>query len=204
MTNGTGRRSFLPGYRVAGKTGTAQKVVNGGYIQGEYVASFVAFAPADKPRLAILCVIDGVPFYGGVVAAPVVQTVLLDSLRYLGVKPDSEAPMTPGKPMPGLEFQPVKKAATVPSVLGLPLFEAEKVLTQAGFKTMTEGKGEMVLDQIPHGDAQIEAGSNILLYLGTDASTPTLSRWWEDEDEDIEAIRSLTGRVPISASSLGR
>jgi len=111
--------------------------------------------------------------------------------------------LTPGKPLPGLEFPPIKKAAIVPSVLGQPLAEAEKILAQAGFKTITEGKGEMVLDQIPHGDAQVEAESNVLLYLGADASTPTLARWWEDEDEDIEAIRSLTGRIPISASSLG-
>ncbi|TGE32673.1 penicillin-binding transpeptidase domain-containing protein [Desulfosporosinus sp. Sb-LF] len=204
VTNGTGRRSFLPGYRVAGKTGTAQKVVNGGYVQGEYVASFVAFAPADKPRLVTLAVIDGVPFYGGVVACPVVQSVMLDSLRYLGIKPDPQAPMIPGKPMPGLEFPPIKKAAAVPSVLGLPLAEAEKVLTQAGFKGITEGQGEVVLDQVPHGDAQVEAGSNVLLYLGKDASAPTLAHWWEDEDEDIVAMRNLSGRVPISASPLGR
>lgn len=204
VTNGTGRRSFLPGYRVAGKTGTAQKVVNGGYIQGEYIASFVEFAPADNPRLAMLAVIDGVPFYGGVVAAPVLQSVMLDSLRYLGIKQDVQAPMTPGKPLPGLEFPPLKKAATVPSVLGLPITEAQKLLTQAGFKGMTEGQGEMVLDQIPPGDTQVEEGSNVLLYLGKDAATPTLARWWEDEDEDIEAIRSLAGRVPISVSPLGR
>ncbi|MDP4127993.1 MAG: penicillin-binding transpeptidase domain-containing protein [Bacillota bacterium] len=204
VTNGTGRRSFLPGYRVAGKTGTAQKVANGGYIQGEYIASFAAFAPADKPRLAMLAVIDGVPFYGGAVAAPVIQSVMLDSLKYLGVKPDTQAPLTPSKPMPGLEFPPIKKAANVPSVLGLPLAEAEKVLTGAGFKAITEGQGETVLDQIPHGDAQVEAGSNVLIFLGQDASTPTLANWWEDEDEDIEAIREFTGRVPISVSPLGR
>ena len=203
VTNGTGRRSFLPGYRVAGKTGTAQKVANGGYIQGEYVASFAAFAPADKPRLAMLAVIDGVPFYGGAVAAPVIQSVMLDSLKYLGLKPDTQAPLTPSKPMPGLEFPPIKKAATVPSVLGLPLAEAEKTLAGAGFKTITEGQGETVLDQVPHGDAQVEDGSNVLIYLGKDASTPTLAHWWEDEDEDIEAIRNFAGRVPISASSLG-
>jgi len=184
--------------------GTAQKVVNGGYIQGEYIASFVAFAPADNPRLAMLAVIDGIPFYGGVVAGPVIQSVMLDSLRYLGIKPDAQAPLTPGKPMPGLEFPPLKKAAAVPSVLGLPIAEAQKILNQAGFKGMTEGQGEMVLDQIPHGDTQVEEGSNVLLYLGEDASTPTLANWWEDEDEDIEAIRSLTGRVPISVSPLGR
>jgi stage V sporulation protein D (sporulation-specific penicillin-binding protein) len=204
VTNGTGRRAFLPGYRVAGKTGTAQKVVNGSYVQGEYVASFVAFAPADNPRLAILAVIDGVPFYGGVVACPVVQKVMLDSLKYLGIKPDPKAPMTPSKPLPGLEFAPVKKAAVVPSVLGLSLAEAEKTLTQAGFKTMTEGKGEFVLDQIPHGDARVESGSNVLLYLGQDASRPTFAHWWEDNDEDIEAIQSLGRRIPISVSPLGR
>jgi Cell division protein FtsI/penicillin-binding protein 2 len=204
VTNGTGRRSFLPGYRVAGKTGTAQKVANGGYIQGEYIASFVAFAPADKPRLAMLAVIDGVPFYGGAVAAPVIQSVMLDSLKYLGVKPDTDAPLTPSKPMPGLEFPPIKKAATVPSVLGLPLAEAEKALKDAGFAAITEGQGETVLDQIPHGDAQVEDGSNVLIYLGKDASAPTLANWWEDEDEDIEAIHDFAGRVPISASPLGR
>ncbi|MGI6119111.1 MAG: penicillin-binding transpeptidase domain-containing protein [Desulfosporosinus sp.] len=204
VTNGTGRRSFLPGYRVAGKTGTAQKVANGGYIQGEYIASFVAFAPADNPKLAMLAVIDGVPFYGGAVAAPVLQTVMYDSLRYLGIKPDPNAPMTPGKPMPGVEFAPIKKAATVPSVLGLPIGEAQKVLTQAGFKGIIEGQGEVVLDQIPHGDTEVEEGSSVLLYLGNDASAPTLARWWEEEDEDIEAIRGLTGRIPISVSPLGQ
>jgi len=204
VTNGTGRRSFLPGYRVAGKTGTAQKVANGAYVQGEYVASFVAFAPADNPKLAMLAVIDGVPFYGGVVAAPVIQSVMLDSLRYLGIKPNVQAPMIPGKPLPGLEFLPLKKAATVPSVIGLPIAEAQKVLTGAGFKGITEGQGEMVLDQIPNADTQVEEGSSVLLYLGKDASTPTLANWWEDQDEDIEAIQSMPGRVPISASSLGQ
>ncbi|MGC7870346.1 penicillin-binding transpeptidase domain-containing protein [Desulfosporosinus sp. SYSU MS00001] len=204
VTNGTGRRSFLPGYRVAGKTGTAQKVVNGAYIQGEYIASFVGFAPADKPRLAILAVIDGVPFFGGAVAAPVVQSVMLDSLKYLGVKPDFQAPLTPGKPMPGVEFPPLKKAATVPSVLGMTVAEAEKALSGAGFKVQTEGQGETVLDQIPHGDTQVEEGSNVLLYLGKDAAAPTLAHWWEDDDEDVEAINSLAGRIPISASPLGQ
>jgi len=204
VTNGGGRRGFLPGYRVAGKTGTAQKVVNGGYIQGEYVASFVAFAPADNPKLAMLVVIDGVPFYGGVVAAPVVQSVMLDSLRYLGIKPDANAPTTIGKPMYGLEFPIIKKAATVPSVIGLPLAEAQTVLTKAGFKAMTEGQGEMVIDQIPHADTQVEEGSSVLLDLGKDASTATLANWSEDPDEDVEAMKGMTGRVPISVSPLGR
>jgi stage V sporulation protein D (sporulation-specific penicillin-binding protein) len=74
---------------------------------------------------------------------------MLDSLRYLGIKPDVKAPLTPGKPMPGLEFPPIRKAATVPSVLGLPIAEAQKVLTQAGFMGITEGQGEWYLTKFP-------------------------------------------------------
>ncbi|MGI6450326.1 MAG: stage V sporulation protein D [Desulfitobacteriia bacterium] len=200
VTNGTGRRAFLPGYRVAGKTGTAQKVVDGRYIQGEYIASFVAFAPADDPKLTVLVVIDGVPFYGGVVAGPVVQAVMLDSLKYLGIKPDPDAPLAPGKPMYGVEYPPVKKGAVVPSVLGQPPAEAQKTLTAAGFKVMIEGKGASVIDQIPHGEATVEAGSTVIIYLGPEAGEPAVAPWYEVYDPDIEAIESMGPRIPISAN----
>jgi len=198
VTNGTGRRTFLPGYRVAGKTGTAQKVGDGGYIQGEYVASFIGFAPADNPRLAVLVIVDGVPFYGGVVAAPVVQAVMLDSLKYLGVKPDPKAPLAPGKPMYGVEYPPVKKAAVVPSVLGYTVAEAQEELKKAGFKVMIEGKGANVIDQIPHGEAKVEQGSTVILYLGPEAGQPTLAPWLEETDPDVEAMENFGSRVPIS------
>lgn len=204
VTNGTGRRAFLPGYRVAGKTGTAQKVANGAYIQGEYIASFVAFAPADKPKVAILAVIDGVPFYGGAVGGPVIQAVMLDTLKYLGVKQDLNAPLTPGKPMPGLEFSPVKEAAQVPSVLGMSQENAQKTLVNSGFKVIIEGSGPIVIDQIPHADASVESGSSVLLHLGQEQTQPAMAQWLEDEDEDVEAMRSLPNRVPITSSLLGQ
>lgn len=197
VTNGTGRRAFLPGYRVAGKTGTAQKVANGSYVQGEYIASFISFAPADNPRLAILAVVDGVSFYGGTVAAPIVQSVMLDSLKYLGVKPDMGAPLTP-KPLYGVEFPIIKKAAEVPSVLGQPLADAQEALKKAGFQVMTEGSGNTVIDQIPHAEASVEQGSSILLYLGTEAGKQTLGSWWREIDEDVEAIESIGPRIPLN------
>lgn len=200
VTNGTGRRTFLPGYRVAGKTGTAQKVVNGAYIQGDYVASFIGFAPSNNPRLAILVIIDGVPFYGGVVAAPVFQSVMLDSLKYLGVKPDPNAPLAPGEPMYGVEYPPVKVAAVVPSVLGYSQAEAETSLKKAGFKIEIQGKGPNVIDQIPNGDAKVEKGSTVILYLGPEIGKQTLAPWREVVDEDVEAIKSLGARIPISGS----
>lgn len=198
VTNGTGRRTFLPGYRVAGKTGTAQKVGGGGYIQGEYVASFIGFAPADNPKLAILVVVDGVPFYGGVVAAPIFQAVMLDSLKYLGVKPDPKAPLAPGKPMYGVEFPPAKVPATVPSVLGHTQAEAQSLLQKAGFKVLVEGQGSSVVDQIPHGDTSVEKGSTVILYLGPEAGKPSLAPWRELFDPDVEAIDSIEPRLPIS------
>jgi len=197
VTCGTGRRAFLPGYRVAGKTGTAQIVRDGFYVQGEYVASFVAFAPANDPKIAILCVIDGVPFYGGVVACPIVQSVLLDSLKYMGVKPDGTAPLAPTPPLPEQIFPPVKNPAVVPFVAGLTLEEATKTLQTAKLSVMTEGSGSVVLDQIPYGNAQVEEGSTVLLYLGDgEASAPAISNWWEMEDPDIEAM--IPGRKPLT------
>ncbi len=198
VTNGTGRRTFLPGYRVAGKTGTAQKVGQGGYIQGDYVASFIGFAPADNPRLVVLAVMDGVPFYGGVVAAPVVQAVMLDSLKYLGIKPDANAPLAPGKPLYGVEFPAVRKEAIVPSVLGYPKADAEEILKKDGFKAMIEGTGSTVIDQIPYGDAKVEAGSTVRLYLGNELGEKTMAPWREVLDPDIEAIEQFGPRIPIS------
>jgi stage V sporulation protein D (sporulation-specific penicillin-binding protein) len=198
VTNGSGYRAFLPGYRVAGKTGTAQKVANGSYIQGEYVGSFIAFAPADNPKLVVLAVIDGITSYGGVVSAPPVRAVMLDSLKYLGVKMDLSAPLTLGKPRPDMILPPIKEAAKVPSVIGLPIAEAENILKKAGFSVLTEGSGETIHDQIPHADVQVEAGSSVLLYMGEEAGAPTMGTWWEEEDEDIEAIKMLEGRQPLA------
>ncbi len=86
---GTGEQATIPGYQVAGKTGTAQKPRGGGYLEGKYVASFAGFAPVDKPRLVAVVMIDEPrqEHYGGIVAAPVFQRILSRSLRLLQVPP---------------------------------------------------------------------------------------------------------------------
>ena len=92
---GTAPKAHIPGYRVAGKTGTAHKVENGRYAN-KYVASFVGFAPVSKPRLVVAVMVDepsNGKYYGGDVAAPVFAQVMAGSLRTLGVAPD--APLTP-------------------------------------------------------------------------------------------------------------
>jgi cell division protein FtsI (penicillin-binding protein 3) len=89
---GTGRRARVPGYTVAGKTGTAQKPVNGGYSQTDYMASFVGFLPAENPQIGIIVVADAPqPLHtGGAVAAPAFSEIAAHAMRYLGILPLEE------------------------------------------------------------------------------------------------------------------
>jgi len=195
VTNGTGRRAFLPGYRVAGKTGTAQKVINGRYAEGEYIGSFIGIAPANDPQLVVLAVVDGIHDFGGAIASPPVQAVLRDSLKYLGVQPQEGAPLQP-KPMYGIEVPPVLKAVTVPSVLGMNAAEAEKTLKQAGLTSLIEGQGDVVIQTIPRADSQVEEGTKVFVQLGKEGDTPAMADLSEEEDPDIPAIIDLKRQVP--------
>jgi cell division protein FtsI (penicillin-binding protein 3) len=92
LPGGTAPRAQVPGYRVAGKTGTAHKPENGGYAEHKYVSSFVGVGPASDPRLVVAVMLDepaGVKYYGGDVGAPVFSTVMGQALRLIGVAPDS-------------------------------------------------------------------------------------------------------------------
>jgi cell division protein FtsI (penicillin-binding protein 3) len=91
--DGTAKAAAIPGYAVAGKTGTAQKVTNGRYDSSKFLSSFVGIVPADNPRLVVAVMIDepqGI-HYGGVVAAPAFKAIAEGALRYLGVAPSSPA-----------------------------------------------------------------------------------------------------------------
>jgi cell division protein FtsI (penicillin-binding protein 3) len=92
---GTGERAQVPMYRVAGKTGTVKKIIDGRYAEKNYRSLFAGFAPASGPRLAIVVVIDdprGKAYYGGQVAAPVFQGILSTALRLMNVAPDAPTP----------------------------------------------------------------------------------------------------------------
>ena len=90
VANGTGRNAYIEGYRVGGKTGTAQKVKNGKYMVGNYILSFVGFMPADDPKIVVYIAIDnpkGVTQYGGTVAAPIARNILLSAIDILKLEP---------------------------------------------------------------------------------------------------------------------
>ncbi|NLJ99898.1 MAG: stage V sporulation protein D [Clostridia bacterium] len=165
VVDGTGLPGYIEGYRVAAKTGTAQKAGAGGYMQGRYVASFVGFAPANDPQLAILVVVDepkGYPYYGGTVAGPIFKRIMEDSLHYLGVSKQSagEVPSEiPGEPAP-------RKDVQVPAVDGMNLDDAKQKLYAAGLKSSVQGQGDMVLSQLPKTGATVKEGTEIILYTG--------------------------------------
>jgi cell division protein FtsI (penicillin-binding protein 3) len=103
VTDGTGKSAAVAGYRVAGKTGTAQIPVAGGYARHAYLPSFVGFAPADRPSLVGIVAVDapqGMEYYGAQVAAPVFGTLVRQVLLYLGVRPQRQTPsLWPGEVM---------------------------------------------------------------------------------------------------------
>jgi len=160
VANGTGKNAYIDGYRIAGKTGTAQKVGAGGYVPGKYVASFVGFAPADDPQAAMLVVIDepvGL-YYGGQIAAPVFGAVMKDILQYLKV--------TPIVGENGKNAGPTAHV-TVPNSINLLVTEAIKELQKAGLSARVEEGGERVADQIPKPGSRIPQGATVLLYTMT-------------------------------------
>lgn len=159
VSNGTGGNAFIEGYRVGGKTGTAQKVKDGRYMVGNYIVSFMGFLPADDPEIVVYIAIDnakGVTQYGGTVAAPIARNVLLDAINALGIKKRSGASEKEYK-------YGEKKYVEVPNVTGLSVKEA---MTKLGsFKVEFSGTGETISYQSPTAGEKIYEGETIRLML---------------------------------------
>jgi len=85
VENGTAKQARVEGVLAGGKTGTARKVINGAYAMGHYYASFVGFAPADNPQIAVMVVVDDPrgTYFGGTVSAPVFKEIVSNTLRYM-------------------------------------------------------------------------------------------------------------------------
>lgn len=160
---GTGKNAYVAGYRVAGKTGTSEKVaqdVSGG--AKEYIVSFIGYAPADDPQVVCLILLDtpsnetGIYISGGQMAAPTVGRILGDVLPYLGVQ---------------AQYTQEEEACldkTVPALTGMELEEAVRILAEAGLNCRTEGTGTVVTGQLPASGAVVAAGSTVILYAGTE------------------------------------
>ncbi|MFZ0371203.1 MAG: stage V sporulation protein D [Halobacillus sp.] len=161
VAKGTGRGAYVEGYRVGGKTGTAQKVgPDGRYMENNHIVSFIGFAPADDPELVVYLAIDNpkdTVQFGGVVAAPIVGNIMEDSLRALEVKPRKD----------GLEKEytwPDEPLVEVPNVTGLEKKELNQLLTN--LKIEASGKGNKVITQAPEAGVKVPSGSKVRVYMG--------------------------------------
>jgi len=184
VERGTATRAQVPGYQVAGKTGTSQKLVDGRYSSSDYNASFVGFVPSRKPALTIVVVIDsphGHGYYGGVVAAPVFQRVAEASLRHLGIPPTVN-PMPPvlvarGDVAAAVAPQPVRMPAVLsrvggpaaarglmPDLRGLGAREALRTLAELGLAVRLYGSG-VVTGQEPEAGTPLVRGGAATLRL---------------------------------------
>ncbi len=159
VTNGTGKNGQVAGYRIGGKTGTADKVT------GNIIVSFICFAPVEDPQVMMLLTLDepseytGVYRSGGNMVAPVASTVMAEILPYLGIEPNYTAEELVGADK------------TVPNVVQLPAEQAAAKLKESGFACRTIGNGDTVTDQTPVGGAIVPNNAEIILYCGAEKST---------------------------------
>ncbi len=154
VVNGNGNRADIPGYYVAGKTGTAE-VPRDGVYSAERIASFIGFAPVDEPRLAALVVlynpkVEGA--YGGVLVAPVFREIMEESLEYLGVKKRA----VQNNPSP---------LAVVPNVTNFSLAEAQAKLAQQTLNWAAEGDGDLVVEQTPAPGSRVPVQTTVRLFF---------------------------------------
>lgn len=155
VAEGTGSKAYLPGYRVGGKTATSEKLPRS---SNKYIASFLAFAPADDPQVMALVMIDepqGV-YYGGTVAGPVMKELLMNILPYLGITPvytPQEAALT--------EVQKV----SMPDFCGADKSAAATSLRSLGLSFEYKGEGSFVTNQFPPAGEEINLSTTVYLYL---------------------------------------
>ena len=156
---GTGKNGKVAGYRIGGKTGTADQ------IDGDIIVSFTCCAPADDPQIMMLLTLSkpgkdtGTYRSGGNMVAPVASTVMAEILPHLGIEPTYSADELVGADK------------TVPNVVGMTLEEAKAKLSESGFACRTVGEENTVTDQTPLGGAIVPNNAEIVLYLGAEKST---------------------------------
>ena len=180
---GGAKNARIPGYRIGGKTGTAQVYKDGRIVRNVHIGSFLGFAPADDPRIALLVIVDEADTpvdYGGTTAAPFARQILEDVLPYLGYQPDE-----------GEDSEPLQ----VPDVTGQPLWEARRTLSSMGLKVLDDGGSGSVTAQMPSAGAKLRTGGQMMLYT-YDEELP--------ETETLVCVPDVSGKSIASAASLLR
>ena len=179
VASGTGKNGQVVGYRIGGKTGTADKTGT-----GDVVVSFMCFAPADDPQYIMLLTMDtpsrntGVYVSGGNMVAPTASQIMSEILPHLGIEPDYSAEELVGAD------------AAVPNVVGMSAADAKAKMDSAGFAYRTVGNGETVTDQTPAGGAIVPNNATIVLYLG------------EEKPETLCTVPNVVGKTASEANRM--
>lgn len=154
VSEGTGNKAYLEGFRIGGKTGTSEKIPRG---NSKYVASFAGIAPANDPQVALLLLLDEPPagnHMGGTIASPLAGKILDDVLRYMDIEPElSPEQMSEGD-------------AQVPAVTGMPLSDARQLISQSGLRCVVEGDGNETTAQVPNAGVTISRNGTVIVYTG--------------------------------------
>lgn len=161
ITVGGGHSAYIDGYRIAGKTGTAQKAENGKYVPGKYVSTFVGMAPVDNPRYVVYVAIDEPDpsnYYASHVVAPVAAEIFKDIFLIYNIPPNNKDESS---------------ESIVPNVLGLTQKDAENRLKFSGFAAEIQGTGTVVESTSPLPGASAASGSKVILKLGDGKNVST-------------------------------
>ena len=156
---GTGRNAYIEGYRVGGKTGTAQIVENGSYLQGQYITSFIGIAPMDDPELVVFCAITkpkNTIQYGGVVAAPIVKELLTEAFTILNIKPRNG-----GIPL-SVRYYIDKNIYEVDNFNNKSISSIHQY--NYPYQFIIEGSGKTVISQLPEPGEKLIEGGYVILY----------------------------------------
>jgi stage V sporulation protein D (sporulation-specific penicillin-binding protein) len=176
VSEGGGKKAFIEGYHIGGKTGTAQKAGQGGYQPGKYISSFIGMAPANDPRITVLVSIDEPDpsnYYAGQITAPVAQQVFNDIFNYLAMKSDADSQDI---------ARSMLKDVVIPDVRGMKKADAEKALKDQHLDSESDSNGEYIVDMNPKPGYTVKEGSKIILYTG---STPNYNK--------VVAVPDVTG-----------
>ena len=158
VNEGGSNKSYIEGYHIGGKTGTAQKVnsVTGGYESGKYISSMAAMAPVDSPEITAFVSIDepsNGAYYAGVVTAPLMKILLTDIFNYM----DSEF---------SEDYNAVVRDVLIPEIRGKSIEEAKKFLKDVNLEYNIEGSGEIVTNTQPYPGYTVKEGTKITIYTG--------------------------------------
>ncbi len=153
VSEGTGNKAYIPGYRIGGKTATSEKLPRR---SGKYIASFLTFAPAENPQVLSLVLINEPQgnYYGGSVAGPVMKELLNNILPYLGIETIYNEKE--------LEMKEVQKI-TVPDFVGMTVQEAKQILYESEIDYEIQGEGETITSQFPKAGEEINKNTKIFL-----------------------------------------